>query len=64
MTVVLLAQRATVRARINGSEDQTPEEILKNIRMMIQEAYAIKLLRSEDVKVLVKNQINKNRALN
>ena len=64
MTVILLAQRATVRARINDSENQTSEKILKNVRTAIQKAYAVKLLRSGDVEVLVKDQTDKNRALN
>ena len=64
MTAVPLAQRAAVRARINGSKGQTPEKILKNAKTVIQEAYAVKLLRSRDVEIIVKNQINKNRALN
>ena len=64
MIAVPLAQRAAVRVRINGFEGQTSEEILKNARTVIQKAYAVKLLRSGDVEVLVKNQTDKNRALN
>jgi HAMP domain-containing protein len=64
MAAVPLAQRAAVRARINGSEGQTPQEILKNAKTVIKGAYAVKLLRSGDVEVLVKDQADKDRALN
>jgi hypothetical protein len=64
MAAVPLAQRAAIRARINGSEGQTPQEILKNAKTVIKGAYAVKLLRSGDVEVLVKDQADKDRALN
>ena len=64
MIVISLAQRAVIRARINSFEDQTSEEILKNAKIVIQGAYAVKLLRSGDVEIMVKNQIDKDRALN
>jgi ParB-like chromosome segregation protein Spo0J len=64
MAATPLAQRPAVRTRIAGSAGKTPEELLKSARTVIQGAYAVKLLRSGDVEVMVKDQADKDRALN
>ena len=55
MTAVPLVQRPAVRTRIAGSAGKTAEELLKIAKTAIQGAYAVKLLRSGDVEVMIKN---------
>src|SRR5450756_1142120 len=64
MAAIPLAQRPAVRTRIAGSAGKTLEELLKSARTAIRGAYAVKILRSGDVEVMVKDQADKDRALN
>jgi len=58
------AHRTAVRVRIADAQGKTPAELLAAIKPAIQGAYAVRLLKSGDVDVMVPDQKTKNQALN
>src|SRR5437016_5337715 len=58
------AHRTAVRVRIADAQGKTPAELLAAIKPAIQGAYAVRLLKSGDVDVMVPDQKTKDQALN
>ena len=51
-----VTQRVAIRIRIKEDiEGKTPKDILDAIKLTINRAYAVKLLRSSDFKILIKD---------
>ena len=59
-----LSQRTAVRVRMPGSKDKSPTELLAAVKPLIMGAFAVKQLRSGDIKVTVPDQRTKDRVLN
>ena len=51
--VAPIAQRSVVRVRMTETEGKSNTEILTAVRTVIQGAYAVKMMRSGDIEVMV-----------
>ena len=59
-----IAQRPAVRVRMPDVAGKTNSKILTAVRTVIKRAYAVKLMRSGDIEVMVPDQAAKDHALN
>jgi hypothetical protein len=58
------SQRTAIRIRLEGGKDKNASEILTEAKKAIPGAYAVRLLQSGDIDVIVPDQTTKDRVLN
>ena len=57
-------ERTAIRIRLEGGKDKSPNEILTEAKKVILGAYAVRLLKSRDIDVMVPDQATKDCVLN
>jgi hypothetical protein len=63
-TASVALQRTAIRIRLEGGKDKSAGEILTEAKKVIPGAYAVRLLQSRDIDVLVPDQATKDYILN
>jgi hypothetical protein len=58
------SRRTTIRIRMEGAKDRSPNEILTEAKKHLTDALAVRPLRSGDIDVIVPDQATKDRLLN